>query len=159
VASTQYGEMCPKSCTPKAHFRSNSKGALRDTEETLDSIEQATCKHTAAASLESLQAPGINLILKPFWSNLPHANIHESITPDILHQLCQGLVKHQILWLKKILGAQELDARFKHLSPTHGVHISYDGIMGLTHVSDSEHKQIFKPLLGCLLGAVPEGMV
>jgi Plavaka transposase len=44
----------------------------------------------------------INLkpVAEPFWASLPFSNIYESITPDILHQLYQGMIKHLISWLK-----------------------------------------------------------
>ncbi|KAG2088158.1 uncharacterized protein F5147DRAFT_781078 [Suillus discolor] len=42
---------------------------------------------------------GIKPIVHPFWEGLPFVNIFESITPDILHQLYQGLVKHLLAWL------------------------------------------------------------
>ncbi|KAG2047073.1 hypothetical protein BDR06DRAFT_985326 [Suillus hirtellus] len=38
-------------------------------------------------------------IVHPFWEGLPYVNIFKSITPDILHQLYQGLVKHLLTWL------------------------------------------------------------
>ncbi|KAG1872987.1 hypothetical protein DFJ58DRAFT_713562 [Suillus subalutaceus] len=42
---------------------------------------------------------GIKPITHPFWEPLPLVNIFKSITPDILHQLYQGLVKHLLAWL------------------------------------------------------------
>ena len=50
-------------------------------------------------------------ICDPFWERLPLADIFLSITPDILHQLLQGMVKHLIRWLIEIFGPGEIDMR------------------------------------------------
>jgi hypothetical protein len=38
-------------------------------------------------------------VFHPFWESLPLCNIFVSITPDVLHQLLQGVLKHLIAWL------------------------------------------------------------
>jgi hypothetical protein len=35
-------------------------------------------------------------VIHPFWKNLPYSNSFLSITPDILYQLSQGVLKHII---------------------------------------------------------------
>ncbi|KAJ7348492.1 hypothetical protein DFH08DRAFT_959895 [Mycena albidolilacea] len=42
---------------------------------------------------------GIKPIYHPFWEGLPYTNIYRTISPDILHQLYQGVVKHLIAWV------------------------------------------------------------
>lgn len=49
-----------------------------------------------------------------------HMDIHASITPDVLHMLYQGIIKH-VKWLSKVVGAAELDARFARIRPAHGL--------------------------------------
>jgi hypothetical protein len=35
-------------------------------------------------------------VAEPFWKDLPFADVYQSITPDILHQQYQGIVKHMV---------------------------------------------------------------
>ncbi|KAI9451165.1 hypothetical protein BJY52DRAFT_1206005 [Lactarius psammicola] len=48
---------------------------------------------------------------QPFWLGLPHLNICRSITPDVLHQLYQGVIKHLKSWVIEACDAAEIDAR------------------------------------------------
>ena len=41
----------------------------------------------------------IKPVFHPFWESLPLLDIFLSITPDILHQMLQGVMKHLITWL------------------------------------------------------------
>ena len=44
--------------------------------------------------------------LQPFTTNFPRADIHELITPDILHQLIKGTFKdHLVTWVEEYLEA------------------------------------------------------
>ena len=70
---------------------------------------------------DRLKRDGLNYILNPFWEDWYLANIHSAMTPDILHQLYQGVAEHLIGWLRNLIGDVELDARFKRLLPAHGV--------------------------------------
>ncbi|KAG1869333.1 hypothetical protein DFJ58DRAFT_723180 [Suillus subalutaceus] len=54
---------------------------------------------------------GIKPIVHPFWEGLPFVDIFESVTPDVLHQLYQGLMKHLLAWLSDACGSAEIDAR------------------------------------------------
>ena len=52
---------------------------------------------------------GVKPVVNPFWTVLPLADIFDSITPDILHQMLQGMVKHLIQWLVGIFGPSVID--------------------------------------------------
>ncbi|KDQ27146.1 hypothetical protein PLEOSDRAFT_1043945 [Pleurotus ostreatus PC15] len=86
----------------------------------------------------------------PFWEDLPFVNIFAAITPDILHQLHQGVMKHLIGWITTICHPEEIDERVKRLPPNHSIRIFHKGITSLSRVSGTEHKQITSFLLGLL---------
>ena len=64
---------------------------------------------------------GLRHIPRPFWADLPHANIFTCITPDLLHQLHKGVFKdHLVKWVS--IGLEdELDARMARMPPYQGV--------------------------------------
>ncbi|KAG2743481.1 hypothetical protein P692DRAFT_201886479 [Suillus brevipes Sb2] len=78
------------------NFQPQDLAAVLDALTTLDDSGVAFVRACAEA--------GIKPIIHPFWEPLPMVNIFESITPDILHQLYQGLVKHLLAWLSDACG-------------------------------------------------------
>ncbi|THU80703.1 hypothetical protein K435DRAFT_695144 [Dendrothele bispora CBS 962.96] len=87
----------------------------------------------------------------PFWEDLPYSNIFSSITPDILHQLYQGVMKHLIAWVTDICGADEIDARVRRLPENHSIRVFHKGISTLSRISGTEHKQMCSFLLGVVI--------
>ncbi len=92
----------------------------------------------------------IKPIAQPFWDQLPFLNIFQAITPDILHQLHQGVFKHIISWLVKAFGRAEIDMRCQRLIPNHHVRIFSGGISGLSRVTGKEHAMIGRVILGII---------
>ncbi|KAG2738946.1 hypothetical protein P692DRAFT_20882431 [Suillus brevipes Sb2] len=102
---------------------------------------------------------GIKPIVHPFWEGLPFINIFESVTPDVLHQLYQGLIKHLLAWLSDACGSAEIDARCRRLPPNHHIRIFTKGITTLSRVSSTEHNQICRFLLGIIIDtSLPHNM-
>ncbi|KAG5222341.1 Para aminobenzoic acid synthetase [Salix suchowensis] len=88
-----------------------------------------------------------------FREDLPYVHIYQAITPDILHQLYQGVVKHIIAWVTMALGAAEIDACCRRLPPNHHLRIFHKGITTLSRVSGKEHHQVCSFLLGLVIDA------
>jgi len=80
-------------------------------------------------------------------------NIYISITPDILHQLLQGVMKHLIAWLSDLLifGGESINARCRLVPPNHQIVLFPKGISILSYVSGKEHKNICRLLLGLVV--------
>ncbi|KAI0056075.1 hypothetical protein BV25DRAFT_1814750 [Artomyces pyxidatus] len=126
---------------------------MKDVYEALDAIHDGP-----AAYIEACQKVGIKPIHHPFWEDLPYVDIYNSITPDVLHQVYQGMVKHMIEWIKTAFGADEVDARFARLPPNHHLRLFSSGISHLSRVSGQEHKDICRVLLGVVAGLpLPRG--
>ncbi len=88
-----------------------------------------------------------------FWANLPHTDIFECITPDILHQIHKGVVKDHLLpWLQKIVGKQDLDERFAAMPKSHGLCHFKRGVLLISQWTGGEAKELEKLLLGALTG-------
>jgi hypothetical protein len=96
-------------------------------------------------------------VYKPFWVGFPFVDIHRAITPDVLHQLYQGVFKHIVSWCQRILTPQELDRRIRALPPAYGLRQFKNGIFALSQISGPERKNMAKILLGCLVGSMPSG--
>jgi hypothetical protein len=90
-------------------------------------------KDDYAVYADACKLAGIKPILEPFWKDLLYLNIFQSITPDILHQIYQGVFRHAVSWLTKAYGAAEIDARYERLIPNHHIRIFSDGISRHMH--------------------------
>ncbi|KAG1839152.1 hypothetical protein F4604DRAFT_1599775 [Suillus subluteus] len=149
ATGVKFGE-CPKCDVDADETGSNTASFhLRNLCSVLDAL--ATLDQGNLDFVRACAAAGIKPIIHPFWEDLPFANIFRAITPDILHQLYQGLVKHLIGWLSEACGAAEIDARCRRLPPNHNIRLFTKGITTLSRVSGTEHAQICRFLLGIII--------
>jgi hypothetical protein len=152
VSCTKYST-CPK-CRQKAeNLESVLKAGARTSQWTKSVILEA--KETALDSFSAFHSACMDKDVArgtydPFWSNLPFTDIHKAITPDILHQLYQGVFKHLIGWCQSIVGEKELDRRIRCLPYGRGLRRFKNGISALSQISGSEQKNMAKILLGCI---------
>ena len=114
----------------------------------------STAEYTSAC-----KGVGIKPIYKPFWEHLPYADVYTSITPDILHQLLQGVIKHLVSWVKAAYSEDEINARCRRLPPNHNIWSFFKGITKLSHLTGREHSDICRILLGLVIDMrLPGGM-
>jgi hypothetical protein len=147
VTCTPYGS-CPKCTIPRDNLGSQETFPSRNIQEAMDvfSLSDGDPTDFHAASREANLKPTYH----PFWEHLPFSNIFLSITPDILHQLHQGIVKTLVRWLAK-LGSDEIDTRCSRLPPNHNAQHFSKGITGLSKLTSREHKDICRILLGLVV--------
>ncbi|KAF8342437.1 hypothetical protein F5887DRAFT_1283804 [Amanita rubescens] len=148
---------CPK-CTISYKELGNPQAPsnLRDIHAVHDLLSKAQVDYQdyvkACKELRFKPIPG------PFWAPLPFVDIFQAITPDILHQLHQGVLKHVIKWLVKSYGGAEIDARCQRLVPNHHIRIFKGGISGLSRLTGKEHAMIGHIILGVIADmSLPNG--
>jgi len=147
---------CPKCPISKDELGEDRALPVRDLWSVLEAL--SAVDDGPGAYLNPCKEAGIKPVLHPFWENLPYVQIFQSITPDILHQLYQGVVKHVVSWISKTFGSAEIDARCRRLPPNHNIRVFLKGITTLSRVSGKEHADMCKILLGLIVDArTPHG--
>ncbi|KAN0142113.1 hypothetical protein V8E53_000575 [Lactarius tabidus] len=160
LVTCTYNGRCPKCLVP-----SNQLGELEhfpdcDLTQALNTFQLAD--EDAHAFHATCREAGFKPVYHPFWQMLLLTNIFLSITPDVLHQLLQGVVKHLVSWLTQsaVFGAAEIDARCQAMPPSHHIMLFPKGITILSRVSGKEHKAMCRILLGLITDIpLPGGQV
>ena len=163
VTCTKY-MTCPKCRRAKDELQLDEPGEPRKQNWTLEVIKEARSGSSRKGDvsifnlcMESDVAGGD---FEPFWAGFPYVDIHRCISPDVLHQLYQGVLKHLITWVQELMGDDELDSRIRSLPPAFGVRHFSGGISALTQVSGVERKHIARILLAVLIGKIdPRGII
>ncbi|KAJ7875486.1 hypothetical protein B0H14DRAFT_3083210 [Mycena olivaceomarginata] len=104
-------------------------------EDGVDMDSQANCEHPPEFAQQNLRA--INL----FWADLPHCDIFRSMTPDLLHELHNGVFDHLVKWRRKLTNA------LRHFKK---------GISLTTQWMGTERKNMEKVFLGVLANATDQ---
>ncbi|KAJ7133963.1 hypothetical protein C8R43DRAFT_1132985 [Mycena crocata] len=155
VTGVKTGE-CATCEVPRDELGEDTDFPLRDLEAILTALESLDDGPTIYA--RACAEAGIKPIYHPFWEGLPYTNIFQSISPDILHQLYQGIVKHLIAWLIACCGEAEMDARCRRLPPNHNIRLFINGISNLSRVTGKEHDEISRFLLSLIIDVqLPDG--
>jgi len=155
VAYTYYS-CCPKCTVPTDQLGEYQTFSLHVQRSLLDVYELADINvHTFHFACHMA---GTKPIYHPFWETLPLADVFLSITPNILHQLLQGMVKHIISWLVGIFGTTVIDTQCRAIPPNHNVMLFLKGITTFSQVFNHKHKKMCSILLGLVVNLpVPDG--
>jgi len=157
VTCSKYGT-CPKCQCPSDKLGLPDVHPERTQGWTLSVIEDAlrTCTTNGSFHAKCMEQDVSGSVHCPFWADFPLCDIHAAITPDVLHQLYQGVFKHLLSWCQRLLSKTEFDLRIASLAPAFGVRHFAKGISGISQMSGTERKQIAKVLLACLVGRLPQ---
>ncbi|KAI0714365.1 hypothetical protein C8Q72DRAFT_878644 [Fomitopsis betulina] len=161
VYVADYPEQCLVTCSKYVpHSALGEEGAQtpRRRTWTLDVLRLSRSKGQKGSNAFIDACQNLNVsgyVVEPFWKEHTLADIHLSITPDVLHQLYQGVFKHVLEWCSEAMDEKELDQRIRCLPPVYGTRHFKNGISALSQVSGSERKDMARILLGCLVGRIP----
>ena len=151
AACTKVNE-CPKGTASPNSLRENEPCHLCDAGDIIDALGSFNPDKQPEEYILFCKGVGIKPVVCPFWQFLPYTHIYQSLAPDVLHQLHQGIIKHLINWLAEEFGSSELDARCRSMPPNHNIRHFSKGISKLKRASGKEHSAIAKILLGVIAG-------
>ncbi|KAN0134484.1 hypothetical protein V8E53_007630 [Lactarius tabidus] len=143
----------------------------------LDGAESHQCSHEKTNVLINSFNPhilwddfGVRHDIIPFTSSFPHADIHELLAPDLLHQPIKGVFKdHLVSWVlvylhvthgeKKALEIiEDIDRRISAVPPFPGLCRFPDGRDYQQWIGD-DSKVLMKVFLAAIAGYIPSMMV
>jgi hypothetical protein len=155
VTCTYYGQ-CPKCKVPAGLLGEYETFPPRTQRSVIDLYLSADSDMRAFYS--GCHEAGVKPVYQPFWQSFPLVDIYLSITPDVLHQILQGMVKHLIAWVVSVFGSATIDARCRAMPPNHKTTLFTKGIAKLSRVTGQEHKRMCGVLLGLILDLpAPDG--
>lgn len=106
----------------------------------------------------------LNGVDLPFWRDwyLPDKtlpNPHQIFPIEILHHLHKSFWDHDVKWVIRAVGDEELDLRFSLIQPRNGYRQFSSGISSLKQVTGREHRDIQRYLLALIPNDVDERFV
>jgi hypothetical protein len=149
--------MCPTARDEMGDYFRDQNPGLRDLDQILEALD--SFDDDPGNFLQACSQARVKPVVDPFWKDLPYVHIYRSITPDILHQLYQGIFKHLMGWVIQAVGHLEVDARCRRMPPNHNIRHFVKGITSLSRVTGQEHNQMSRILLGLVIDApLPDGL-
>ncbi|KAG9120223.1 hypothetical protein FRC07_004366, partial [Ceratobasidium sp. 392] len=125
-------------------------------------LEAHDYKHTSSL----FEDQGLKPFGKPFWADLPHANIFSALTPDILHQLHKGVFKdHLMEWCLTLVrrlnqgSADKVDYRYMAMPDHSNLRHFASGVTKLKQTTANEHREMQKVYMAVMAGLVPENVL
>jgi len=94
LVTCTFNGQCPKCLVPHAQLGEYELFPLHTQRSVIDGYRLAD--QDRRQFHRTCREAGLKPIVHPFWETFPLADIFVSITPDILHQMLQGVMKHLI---------------------------------------------------------------
>ncbi|KAG8986965.1 hypothetical protein FRB94_002347 [Tulasnella sp. JGI-2019a] len=109
-----------------------------------------------AEAIDEVEEEGLHPLLKPFWADLPHANIFSCFQPDLLHQIHKGVFKYHVFsWCQKLAGKAAIDQCYKSMPPHPLLQHFNCGISGISQWTGTEAKHMEKVFVGAVVDLIP----
>ena len=144
---------CPKCLAERDEMGEHKDSPLRDPAATVE-VYEAMARNPRTTPT-AFTAQGLRSVHLPFWSDLPHCDIFNSFTPDLLHQLHKGVFKDYIVsWSQAVAGSEELDKRFASMTDHPALRHFKKGISKISQWTGTEAKDIEKIFVCLLSGGV-----
>ncbi|KAG8704785.1 hypothetical protein FRC09_003325 [Ceratobasidium sp. 395] len=143
--------VCPTCGVPAGERGDLTNYDTRDVDEILKCMEE----HEQDGSARFVEL-GL-MPVEPFWSKLPFVDAGSLFPPDLLHQLYKGVFKDHLLeWSAFAVGKDELNNRFKAMSPHHGLRHFKHGVLKAARWTGRELKEQTRVYIPTMAGQDPE---
>ncbi|KAG8774028.1 hypothetical protein FRC12_002196, partial [Ceratobasidium sp. 428] len=154
ACTTQGG--CPKCMQGwKGRGDRGPRVPLRNPDDTLEALK-AYKKSRKPAVLTALRLRAV----EPFWAAIPHMDIGNCLTPDLLHQLYKGMFEHARDWVEDLLGTEEFNRRFKKMSGAKDLRHFKKGVTTVKNWAGRETRDMMRQFLPIVVDAqAPEDFV
>ncbi|KAG8792225.1 hypothetical protein FRC12_006743 [Ceratobasidium sp. 428] len=120
----------------------------RDPDDTLEALK-AYKKSKKPAVLTALRLRAI----EPFWAGIPHMDIGNCLTPDLLHQLYKGMFEHARDWVEDLLGTEEFNRRFKKMPGAKDLRHFKKGVTTVKNWAGRETRDMMRQFLPIVVDA------
>ncbi|KAF8261178.1 hypothetical protein EI94DRAFT_1773493 [Lactarius quietus] len=149
LVSCTYNGHCPKCMVPHDQLGDFNTFTAQDYGVAIDTY--CLANEDSRKFNPACRAAGLKPVYHPFWLTLLLTDIFLAITPNILHQLLQGVMKHVVTWITHplVFGMTDVNARCWSLPPNHHTTLFIKGLP-FSRVTGKEHKDICRILIGLI---------
>jgi hypothetical protein len=98
---------------------------------------------------KALYLSGVHL---PFWNNWRFADPAIFLSPELLHTCHKFFFDHVLKWCKEVVGADELDTRFRSQHKRTGTRHFGQGISHVQQMTGREHRDIQRTIVPTIAG-------
>ena len=112
-----------------------------------------------AEFLKRCKERGLLGVHLPFWRNWMLSDPSIFLVPELLHTCHKFFFDHLFKWCKEVIGALELDARYKSMHKRVGIRHFASGVCHVQKMTGREHRDIQRTIVAVIAGAAPVGFV